>query len=212
MVQYCCMLIFSVMVFVSMAIAHHDQTPFPTKRLTVEQGLSQNSVQDFLQDRRGFMWFGTSDGLNRYDGYSFTVFRHNDRDSASLIHNWVAALLEDREGLLWIGTAQGVSVWNPKINRFTNYRHNPADPYSIGADGVFSLMEDRAGNVWVTMLASGLARFDRATRHFTRYTHNPHNPKSLRSNQVYAICEDKQNGLWVATGNGLQYLDRKSVV
>lgn len=210
MVQYCCMLIFSVMVFVSMAIAHHDQTPFPTKRLTVEQGLSQNSVQDFLQDRRGFMWFGTSDGLNRYDGYSFTVFRHNDRDSASLIHNWVAALLEDREGLLWIGTAQGVSVWNPKINRFTNYRHNPADPYSIGADGVFSLMEDRAGNVWVTMLASGLARFDRATRHFTRYTHNPHNPKSLRSNQVYAICEDKQNGLWVATGNGLQYFDPKT--
>lgn len=203
------MLVFSVMALVSLARAH-SQVPFPTKRLTVEQGLSQNSVQDFLQDRRGFMWFGTSDGLNRYDGYSFTIFRHNDRDSTSLSHNWVAALIEDNEGMLWIGTAQGVSVWNPKINRFTNYRHNPADPHSIGADGVFSLMEDHANNVWVTMLASGMARFDRSTRRFIRYTHNPQNPKSLRSNQVYAMCEDKQNGFWVATGNGLQYFDPKT--
>ncbi|MBL7991659.1 MAG: hypothetical protein JNN25_09500 [Candidatus Kapabacteria bacterium] len=205
MLRCCWTLFFAILAVVSGALA---QTPLSTKRLTVEHGLSQNSVQDFLQDRRGFMWFGTSDGLNRYDGYTFTIFRHNDRDSTTIAHNWVAALLEDRVGMLWVGTAQGISVWNPKIDRFTTYRHNPSDPHSIGADGVLFLYEDRQGNIWIGMQTSGLYMFDRATQRFVRYAPGLDNSQGLRSGRIMSFCEDDKGRLWVGTVKGLHLFDR----
>lgn len=205
MLRCCWTLFFAILAIVSGALA---QTPLSTKRLTVEHGLSQNSVQDFLQDRRGFMWFGTSDGLNRYDGYTFSIFRHNDRDSTTIAHNWVAALLEDRVGMLWVGTAQGISVWNPKIDRFTTYRHNPSDPHSIGADGVLFLYEDRQGNIWIGMQTSGLYMFDRATQRFVRYAPGLDNSQGLRSGRIMSFCEDDKGRLWVGTVKGLHLFDR----
>src|SRR5687768_17582299 len=89
-------------------------TDYPvTTYLGIDQGLSNNSVRCIYQDRRGFMWFGTYDGLNRYDGYSFKVFRNNFKNATSLINNWINTIDEDSDGNLWVGTRQGVCIYRP---------------------------------------------------------------------------------------------------
>lgn len=188
------------------------QIPLPTKRLTVEQGLSQNSVQTLLQDRRGFMWFGTSDGLNRYDGYTCSVYRHNDTDSASLPHNWIAALCETRDGMLWIGTADGVAMLNPKTQCLTVYKHSLNNHGSIKAGGVLSMMEDRNGVLWIGMRESGLCEVLRAPNgsavKFVHYCHDANNKQSISDNAVWDICEDQRGQFWILTGQGLDLFDR----
>ena len=106
------------------------------ERLSLEQGLSQSYVNCILQDRRGFMWFGTQDGLNRYDGYGFTVFKHDALDPGSLSHNTVWALHEDRDGTLWIGTdGGGLDRWEPSTGSFQHLRHDPTDARHWSATG-----------------------------------------------------------------------------
>src|SRR5690606_16246185 len=91
------------------------------KRLTVDEGLSNNNVLALAQDRHGFIWIGTNDGLNRYDGYGFTTYRHDARDSTTLSNNGVSALLLDSEGRLWVGATEGVNLYNPSTGTFTSY-------------------------------------------------------------------------------------------
>jgi len=87
------------------------ERPLKFEHLSVAQGLSQGSVHCMLQDRQGFMWFGTGDGLNKYDGYSFTVYKHEAADSTSISADWVLSLYEDRSGTLWIAPEAGLSRW-----------------------------------------------------------------------------------------------------
>ncbi len=176
--------------------------------LSVEQGLSQASVRTILQDRRGFLWIATQDGLNRYDGYRFKVYKQDADDPGSLRGNTVYALLEDRAGVLWAGTwGGGLNRYHRATDTFTALRHDPGDPTSLGHDIVRALHEDRAGTLWVGTDGGGLNRFDPdppadASGSFTRYLHQPDNPASLGSNSVRAIYEDRAGTLWVGTREG----------
>lgn len=212
MMQRCITLVVWGCIGFSSCLSSMAQIPLPTKRITVEQGLSQNSVQTLLQDKRGFLWFATSDGLNRYDGYTFTIYRHNDTDSASLPHSWIAALCETRDGMLWIGTAEGVAMLNPKTQRFTVYKHNPNNAESIGADGVLSMMEDQSGVLWIGMRQSGLCKVQRAADgsalRFIHYFHDAKNKQSISNNAVWDIHEDRRGQFWILTGQGLDLFDR----
>jgi ligand-binding sensor domain-containing protein len=130
----------------------------------------KSNVKRILQDRRGFMWFATQDGLDRYDGNTFVVYKHNPNDPDSLSANPIKDLIEDDQGYLWIATyTGGVNKFDPKTERFTRYRHDPSNPNSIGADSLNSIARDSRGCLWFGTEASGLDRLDPTTGTFTHY-------------------------------------------
>ncbi len=161
------------------------------RHLSIEQGLSQSIVQDILQDRQGFLWFVTEDGLNRFDGYTFKIFKHDAKEPASLVHNEIKCVHEDRAGYLWVGSFhRGLDRFDPTTGRFTHHQHDPADSTSLGSDIVWDVLEDRAGRLWVAT-GSGLDLLDRATGACRRW---------VRAD-ARALCEDAAGAIWVGTAN-----------
>ncbi|MCP4196334.1 MAG: histidine kinase [Proteobacteria bacterium] len=178
------------------------------EHLTVEDGLSQSSVFAIVQDRRGLMWFGTWDGLNKYDGYRFTIYKYNPQNPYSLSNNEVRALCEDSQGVLWVGTMDGLCRFDREKERFIRYRHDPDNPDSLAGNKVRAVAEDNNGILWVGTEDGGLSRFDRHTGQFFHYRHHPGNSESLSHNDVRALHFDSQGMLWVGTwGGGLNRFD-----
>ena len=139
------------------------------RRLTTNDGLSQNNVAAIVQDRRGFMWFGTAEGLNRYDGNSFVVARNGPNDQPSISRTFVGAVVEDDRGYLWFGAYPGLYKFDPATERSTPYVHDPNNSNSFSGNSVASITADRRGHLWFATLDSGLDRFDPATETFTHY-------------------------------------------
>lgn len=137
--------------------------------LTTNDGLSQGYVTAILQDRRGFMWFATRDGLNRYDGNAFVVYKHNPNDPGSLNSNFIQDLVEDDHGYLWISTNTGVNKFDPRTERVTRYLHDPNNRNTLGGVEVKSIAQDSRGYLWIGTEDSGLDKFDPATETFTHY-------------------------------------------
>ncbi len=178
--------------------------PMRFERLSIEEGLSQSVVNCILQDSSGFLWFGTQSGLNRYDGYGFTVYRHDPEDPASLASDWILALLEDPGGDLWIGTeGGGLARWQRDSDSFLTYRHLPADPASVPGDWVVALARDPTGILWIGTRDSGLGAFDPRAGTFRRYRHDPAVPGSLASDHVLALLVDRAGDLWIGSTGGL---------
>ena len=137
--------------------------------LTTKDGLSQDNVVAIVQDRRGFMWFGTAQGLNRYDGNTFVVARSDPDDIPSVSRGFVGAVVEDDRGYLWAGAYPGITRFDPATERSTPYLHDPSNSNSFSGDSVASITADRRGHLWFATLDSGLDRFDPATEIFTHY-------------------------------------------
>lgn len=165
-------------------------------RLGVKNGLSHNRISSIVQDRHGFIWIGTEDGLNRYDGYEFKVYRHNPEEPASLSNNVVYSLLEDKEGSLWIGTQGGVNRFNPDTETFTHMRHDQNDPNSLAGNSVFSISQDSQGFLWFSGPPNeGLSKFDPKTKTFKRYRPNL---GTLEWGAIWEMSEDQSGNLWFA--------------
>ncbi|NTU81558.1 MAG: hypothetical protein HGA45_19610, partial [Chloroflexales bacterium] len=178
------------------------------RTIGVAQGLPHHGVYGIVQDRYGFMWFATLDGLARFDGQAFEVYRADpaNPNAPSSSVNW--ELYADREGVIWSGTLNsGLVRYDPRTERFTHLEHDPADPASLSDDAVRAIYQDGAGALWVGTLSGGLNRLDPAAGRFTRYQHDPANPNSLSNDRVEAIVDDGAGGLWVATYGGLDRLD-----
>ncbi len=180
------------------------------ERLGIEGGLSQSAVNAIVQDSRGFMWFGTEDGLNRYDGAGFRIFKHDPDDPDSLSYNHITALCRDRSGTVWVATnGGGLDRYDPNRERFIHFRHNPTDPNSLSSDFITAVIEDGDGNLWIGTNDGGLDKLDPSRRRLTRYRHSPADPTSLIHNSVRDILEDRSGTLWIATGGGgLDMFDR----
>ncbi|MEP0823203.1 MAG: hybrid sensor histidine kinase/response regulator, partial [Ignavibacterium sp.] len=122
--------------------------------------MSQNSVYAVLQDRKGFMWFGTKDGLNRYDGYTFTIFRNNSNDSTTLSDNFVTKLYEDKRGRLWVGTQNGgINLFDRQREIFYRSEFLTDLPEQFRRFNVTGITEDPFGNLWVASNGDGLFKF-----------------------------------------------------
>jgi ligand-binding sensor domain-containing protein/signal transduction histidine kinase len=150
---------------------------------------------------------GTWDGLNRFDGYGFKVYKHDPQDIYSLSNNTIWEIYEDREGILWIGTDDGLNKFDRDKELFIRYKHDPEDPNSLIHNIVGRIYEDSTGQLWVGTWGGGLDRFDRNTGKFIHYQSDPKNPESLSSNIVGDIFEDSHGNLWIGTWNGLDKLD-----
>jgi signal transduction histidine kinase/ligand-binding sensor domain-containing protein len=181
------------------------------EHITVEDGISQNNTITILQDSDGFMWFGSEDGLNKYDGENFTIYRNDPDNPNSLGDNWISAVHEDHLGALWIGTLNGgLDRYDRELNRFSHFTHDPNDPQSLSNNEVTTIYEDSGGVLWFGT-RGGLDRFDRETGKFTHYQHNPNDPQSVSAGAVLSICETQNGTLWVGTeGGGLNIFDRKT--
>lgn len=181
------------------------------QRISLEQGLSQSIVESIVQDRKGFMWFGTEDGLNRYDGYGFTVIKNDPNDINSLSYNQVLTVYEDKLGMIWIGTFNGgLNKYDPETKKFKRFQHDPHNPASLSNDIVRSIYEDKSGVLWIGT-ERGLNRLVPANSpgdsiKFVRYFNEAGNSNSLCSNRVRAIYEDESSLLWVGTDRGLSQL------
>ncbi len=169
------------------------------EQISSEQGLSQNTVFTICQDKKGFLWLGTEEGLNRYDGYDIKVYKHKTDDFHSLIDNKVSVVYEDPAGELWIGTQGGLDRFNHKTEKFIHLNSNK----------IRSIYEDKSGVLWIGTSGAGLIRLDRARKKFKYYINTPGQRSGLNSNSVRAIYEDKSGVLWIGTEkNGLNKFDR----
>lgn len=170
------------------------------ERITLEQGLSQSGIYCVIQDSRGFMWFGTQDGLNRYDGYNFIVYKHSSLDTSSISNNWITSLVEDHKGSIWIGTqGGGLNRFDLKTERFESYQNVPNDPNSIINNNVRTVFIDQSGTFWVGT-GRGACVFDPKTGKF----HPIDDLKGIQTAFVTTIFEDNDGHIWFGTqGSGL---------
>jgi signal transduction histidine kinase/ligand-binding sensor domain-containing protein/DNA-binding response OmpR family regulator len=171
--------------------------------ITIEKGLSQNTVNDILKDSRGFMWFATNDGLNRYNGYGIKVYRNDVLDSSSLSDNTIYCLLEDSHQNLWIGTRTGgLNYYSWHTDTFMHFRHEPDDEASLGSNLVRCLFEDRDGRIWIGMLRGGglgvLDPVQMSIRRIPLPAADSSTADAAHTN-VHSIYQDKNGMLWLAT-------------
>ena len=162
---------------------------FRYRRLGAAEGLAQGSVYTLLQDRHGFVWMGTQDGLHRYDGYQFEIFRPQPYDEASLPHGMVQTLLEDRQGRLWVGTFKGLARLAADGRSFERV-------LSDGPHDVLALLEDRQGDIWVGTRGSGLHRYSAATATWRQYR-SGNGASSLPGDDVYSLHQGRNGDLYV---------------
>jgi signal transduction histidine kinase/ligand-binding sensor domain-containing protein/CheY-like chemotaxis protein len=172
-------------------------------RLNSSNSISQNAIQCILKDSYGFMWFGTQDGVDKYDGYQYTIYKHLSKNPKSLPANNVLAMCEDKDGDIWIGTRLGgLSRYERTYETFTNFKHSTKRAGSISSNIITSLCTDYKGRLWIGT-DSGLNLLDKKTNTFKVYRNEPNQPNSLISSVIYSIFEDNQHRLWVGTGKGL---------
>jgi len=182
------------------------------KQLSVQQGLSYANILDVHEDKFGFVWVGTEDGLNRYDGYNFQVFKKSkERNSNHISNNYVTQITEDDDGNLYISTRGGLDFYNRKLNRFEILTDTLGK--TLGNAGVWITYLDSQHRLWVGT-DEGLYCYDKKNNHLKLYNHEENNSASLVNNSVTEILEDSQHRLWVGTKVGLSMLDSngKSII
>ena len=194
--------------FIFITIGSFSQSNlYRLKNITTVNGLSQSSVIAIHQDLQGQMWFGTRDGLNRYDGSTMTVFRNNPKDTLSICNNDILSIKGDKSGNIWIGTYNGLNCYNPVTNIFKHYLHGNAIN-TLSNNTIWNIREIK-NEIWVAT-AGGVSIFNKTTQKFTTVSHNSKNNSSLSNNFVLSIYETKKGAIWIGTSKGLcQLVSRK---
>ena len=179
---------------------------FRYSELAVEDGMSNNSVSTILQDSKGFMWFGTYYGLNRYNGYEFENFYSDINEPHSLSSNFVTALLEDKNGDIWVGTKMGLNRFDKDSELFSPFVVNLEEPASLTNNQIGALLSDSRGNLWIGTMGGGLHLYHENVQGFSCYAQFTN--KAININQISALTEGYEGGLWVGTyGNGLSFFN-----
>ncbi|WP_167291264.1 sensor histidine kinase [Hymenobacter busanensis] len=174
--------------------------------LTTAQGLSENSVTGAVQDHRGFLWLATRDGLNRYDGSGFRVFRNDPQQAGSLGSNYILSLTADGQGNVWVGTGGGLCRYLPLTERFVTYQ--ASDSMGLTDNFIWAVFCDRRGRVWAGA-ETGVHLLDQKTGRFRLFTHA--DAGNVRRNSIRSIVQAADGRIWVGTGEGrISYVDERS--
>lgn len=178
--------------------------------ISVEDGLSQSEVYTILKDKQGFMWFGTVDGLNKYNGYTFIHYKHDPYDSTSLSNNQIHHLYEDKACNLWVATLDGLNKFDKNTNTFIRFPQLSADDKDTGIFPVFSIYEDQWQSIWLGTV-EGLKRmvFDKEKNNYQIYSYKTDstNAHSISSNRVFTIFEDQEGKVWLGTAKGINQVN-----
>ncbi|HEX4770821.1 MAG TPA: two-component regulator propeller domain-containing protein [Bryobacteraceae bacterium] len=178
------------------------------RKLSNPQNLSHVRVESIVQDTQGFMWFGTWNGLNRYDGYKFKVFKHETGDPKSLSGVYVYSLFKDRSGNLWVGTDGFLDRFHPETESFTHYKLDKRSGNELSSI-VTHISEDSSGRLWLST-RNGLFRLDPNSGELKNYVYDPADPLTLADNDVQSTGEDREGNFWVATSTTLDEFDRQT--
>lgn len=191
------------------SVVKAQQQKFFFKRLRTSDGLSHNKVNCILQDKRGFLWFGTEDGLNRYDGRYFTVFRKDAENPSSLSGNIVNDIYEDADGVIWIATKDGgltrYDYRLPAEQMFKQFKRDEQRSERTLDNNIKKIKADRLGNLWLATEKSNVVRFNKKTEHFDM-------PVQKGTKGILALELDDTDTLWVGReGGGLLKIDTRSL-
>ena len=196
-----------LLVFPIWQFANANQTNIQFDRYSIEHGLSQEAIFSITQDRQGYMWFATQEGVNRFDGYRFENFYHDPDNENSLSNDVVYSIIEDHQGMLWLGTYEGLDRFDPQTATFTHFNKSS---HQLDSDRVYVVFEDSDNMIWVGTEGGGLSRFDRQSQNFQTFRYDPKDRKSLNDDNVRSIHQDKDGRLWIGTDKGLNLFEPAS--
>lgn len=184
---------------------------YTVKRLDIGNGLSNNYVIDIAEDKNGYLWFATEEGLNKLEGTEFTTFYKTEKDETGITGNELNCLLDDPdETVLWIGTQRaGLNAFNYETNTFTVYRHDDNDPHSLATDDVTGIYPAKDGNLWITTYWKGVDYLDKQTGKFIHYTQET--IPQLSGDHIWTALDDKKGNLYIGHSHeGLTILSLKT--
>ncbi|MFO7940580.1 MAG: two-component regulator propeller domain-containing protein [Bacteroidales bacterium] len=191
----------------AMSVSNAQNSNYSVDYISIEDGLSQTSVISLFQDSRGYLWIGTQDGLNMYDGYDFEIFKNQPLDTSSISNNYIHSICEDSNGDLWIGTKYGLNKYIYQEGIFKQYLANPLLPDALPENEVYHVYIDKQGHLWVktlNFLCKYLPEYDR----FICYEHYNDIFNFVSEITNFALLEDSEEKLWVGTKDGLNFFDK----
>ena len=177
------------------------------ERLSPQKWMYQSNITCHAQDPEGYLWFGTSNGLYRFDGFSVKEYRHDPHDGNSLAHNNVNTVHASDDGTIWIGTWGGLTKLEPRSLKFTRYKHDPRNASTLSNNDVRSIEEDREGNLWLGTFGGGVVRFNIKTGVFKSFQYSASDAGTISSNFVNVILRDRNGDLWIGTRRGINKLE-----
>ncbi|MGD2085918.1 MAG: two-component regulator propeller domain-containing protein [Candidatus Aminicenantes bacterium] len=185
-----------------------QKTRLQFQQFTIEQGLAQNSVFCILQGQKGLMWFGTEQGLNRFDGYTFVVHKSQYNNPNSLNNSFILSFHQDADGIFWIGTnGGGLNRFDPEKHQFSHYLVDPESIDSLN-NIINVIFEDSSGELWIGSGGGGLKKFSRKSKIFTHFPVKADDSNPLNHNTINAVYQDHLGTLWIGTDGGLKQLNR----
>lgn len=178
------------------------------QHFTSVDGLSQRSVADIIQDKKGYIWFGTRDGLNKFDGQKFVIYRHTTTDHHSLSNSNIHVIYEDREGSLWIGTERGLNKYDPVSDRFIRYLFSDS-PRGVADNLVRGIIQINSRLLWVAT-ENGIIQVDIHTNEIRKIQHQAGKPHSLSDNNLRSFFDDEEGNIWVCNAKYIDIYNIKS--
>ncbi len=194
----------------------HDASLYTTPYfhvLGISAGLPSSHVYKIAQDRDGYVWLGTHDGLARYDGVAFRTYRYDPKEPGSLAGNVASALFVDRDNRVWCGTEEsGLNALDARRDRFMHYRHDDHDATSLSSDDVWSVAQDQTGAIWVGTYAGGLDKLEPGASGFTHHRFDSANPGTISSDIVIGLLAASDGRLWVGTDAGIDVIGTDGLI
>ena len=199
-------IIFTI-VFIGLATAVSAYN-FSFRKHQVNHGLSGNTVHCILQDNQGFMWFGTQDGLNRFDGSNYKIFKNDPNNAHSLGNNFIRSLYQHPNNEIWVGTDHRIFIFDPETEDFHPFINKTDGGISI-TSAVTSIEADNEHSIWIGTMSQGAFSYNTTTKKLTQYKSND-GSQSIPDNLVWRIYKDNSGTVWIGTRSGLSRFNKES--